>query len=65
MATKRPAKLAIGKKNLTQTPVCPETGKNTTAVRVIRKDGSSGMHWVVIEDFRGSEQEEARFMRIG
>lgn len=65
MATKRPAKLAIGKKSQQQTPVCPESGKHTTAIRVIRKDGSSGMHWVVVEDFRGTEQDEARFMRIG
>lgn len=65
MATKRPAKLAIGKKSHGSTPLCPETGKPTAAVRVIRKDGSSGMHWVVVEDFRGSAQDEARFMRIG
>ena len=65
MATKRPAKLAIGKKAQVKTPVCAETGKNMTAVRVLRKDGSSGMHWVVIEDFRGSDQDESRIVRVG
>lgn len=65
MATRRPAKLAIGKKGENVVPVCGETGKAMTAVRVIRKNGSSGMHWVVIEDFKGSEQDEARMLRIG
>lgn len=65
MATKRPAKLAIGKKGGTVVPVCPESGKPMTAVRVIRKNGSSGMHWVVVEDFKGTAQDEARMLRIG
>lgn len=64
MATKK-AKLAIGKKAKNATPNCPETGKPMTAVRVIRDNGSSGMHWVVIEDFKGTEQDEARMHRIG
>lgn len=65
MATKRPAKLAIGKKSGSQTPTCPETGKSMTAVRVIRKNGSNGMHWVVVEDFKGTAADEARMLRIG
>ncbi len=65
MATRRGAKLALGKKAGAATPICPETGKPMTAVRVIRKNGASGMHWVVIEDFAGTEQDEARMRRIG
>lgn len=65
MATRRPAKLALGKKSTKAAPNCPETGKPMTAVRVIRKNGSSGMHWVVVEDFRGSSEDEARMLRIG
>lgn len=65
MATKRPAKLAIGKKAGSVVPMCAETGKPMTAVKVVRKNGSSGMHWVVIEDFKGTEADEARMMRIG
>lgn len=65
MATRRPAKLALGKKDSATAPNCPESGKPMTAVRVIRKNGSSGMHWVVIEDFRGSSDDEARMLRIG
>jgi|GEM_PF-5449844 len=64
MATKK-AKLAIGKKAQNAVPTCPETGKPMTAVRVVRKNGSSGMHWVVIEDFKGTAEDEARMLRIG
>lgn len=64
MATKK-AKLAIGKKSKNAVPNCPETGKPMTAVRVVRKNGSSGMHWVVIEDFKGTEKDEALMLRIG
>lgn len=63
MATKRPAKLAIGKK-VQQTRVCPVTGKSMTAVKVIRNEGSSGMHWVVLEDFDGSPKAVEQMLPI-
>jgi hypothetical protein len=53
MATKRPAKLAIGKK-AQQVKICPTTGKPMTATKVFSKSGASGMFWVVIEDFNGT-----------
>lgn len=65
MATRKAAKLAIGKKDRSAAPNCPETGKPMTAVRVVRKNGSSGMHWVVVEDFKGTSEDEARMLRIG
>lgn len=64
MATKRPAKLAIGKKGGQRVPNCPETGKPMTAVKVFRSNGSSGMHWVVIEDFKGNADDERRMLPI-
>mgnify|MGYP007011834740 CR=1 FL=1 len=64
MATKRPAKLAIGKKGGPKTPLCPETGKPMTAVKVLRNNGPSGMHWLVIEDFKGAPDDERRMRPI-
>lgn len=61
MAAKR-AKLALGKKKGQRVPNDPSSGKPMTAVKVMRKDGSSGMHWVVIEDFKGSDQDESRMV---
>jgi hypothetical protein len=61
MAAKR-AKLALDKKKVQRVPEDPESGKPMTACRVLRKDGSSGMHWVVIEDFKGTEDDEARMI---
>ena len=63
MATKRPAKLAIGKK-VQQTRICPETGKSMTAVRVVQSEGPSGMQWVVLEDFDGSDASAQRMIPI-
>ncbi len=63
MATKRPAKLAIGKK-ATQTVPNDENGKAMTACKVYRKSGSNGMHWVTIEDFDGSDQAAAKMRPI-
>lgn len=62
MAAAKRAKLAIGKKKDQRVPKDPQTGKPMTAVKVFRKDGSSGMHWVVIEDFKGSDEDEARMI---
>ena len=62
MASKRPAKLAIGKKAAQYAPNDPVSGKAMTAVKVFRKNGSNGMHWVVVEDFKGTEQDEARMI---
>lgn len=63
MATKRPAKLAIGKKDI-QVRLCPITGKPMTAVKVFRKTGASGMHWVVVEDFDGKENAVGRMIPV-
>ena len=54
MATKRPAKLAIGKKEQ-NVKLHPVTGKQMTAVKVLRKTGASGMYWVTIDDFKGDD----------
>jgi hypothetical protein len=63
MATKRPAKLAIGKKVQKQ-KICPETGKPMIATKVIRTQGGSSMRWVVVDDFDGSEKALARVLPI-
>lgn len=63
MATRRPAKIAIGKSQQ-ETRKCHITGKTMTAVKVYRRNGSSGMHWVVVEDFDGSEQAIERMVPI-
>jgi len=63
MATKRPAKLAINKK-VQQTRICPETGKPMVAVKVLRKNNSSGMMWVVLDEFNGTEQAVQRMLPI-
>ncbi|TVR03372.1 MAG: hypothetical protein EA398_05170 [Deltaproteobacteria bacterium] len=63
MATKRPAKLAIGKK-AQQVKICPVTNKPMTAVKVLRKQGSGGMHWIVLEDFDGSDKAVSQIIPI-
>lgn len=63
MATKRPAKLAIGKK-AQQVRICPHTNKPMTAVKLFRKEGSGGMHWVVLEDFDGTPGSVDRIIPI-
>ncbi len=64
MATKRPAKLAIGKK-AQQVKLCPETGKPMTAVKVFRNESGNSMRWVVLEDFDGSDEAITRMLPIG
>lgn len=54
MATKRPAKLAIGKK-VQAARLHPRTNKPMTAAKVCRAEGGTSMRWVVLEDFDGSE----------
>ncbi len=55
MATKRPAKIS---KKGTKKPqkFCPITGKPMIPVRMVRHGAPSGMYWVVIEDFDGSQK---------
>lgn len=64
MASKRPAKLAIGKKAEQKVPNDPVTGKPMTAVKVVRRDGAAGMHWVVLEDFKGKDEDVARMIPV-
>jgi len=63
MATKRPAKLAIGKKAQKQ-KLCPETGKPMTATKIFRTQGGSSMRWVVVDDFDGSDKALSRVLPI-
>ena len=63
MATKRPAKLAIGKK-AQQQKLCPETGKPMTATKMIRAQGGASMRWVVVDDFDGSDKALSRVLPI-
>ena len=63
MATKRPAKLAIGKKRA-EAKLCPETGKAMTATKVYRATGGSSVRWVVIEDFDGSDKSVGRMLPV-
>jgi hypothetical protein len=63
MATKKPAKLAIGKK-AAQVKLCPVTGKPMTAVKVFGKTGPSGMHWVVVDEFNGSPETVQRMLSV-
>lgn len=63
MATKRPAKLAIGKKKQ-EVKLCPETGKPMTATKVVSKSGASGMFWVVVDDFNGKDEAIARMVPV-
>ncbi|NQW62322.1 MAG: hypothetical protein HQ461_05790 [Deltaproteobacteria bacterium] len=63
MATKRPAKLAIGKK-VQVTKLDPISGKPMTPVKMIRRSGSSGMHWVVLEEFDGTDKAIERALPI-
>ena len=63
MATKRPAKLAIGKKKA-EAKLCPETGKPMTATKVFRAQGGSSIRWVVIDDFDGSDKAIGRMLPV-
>lgn len=63
MATKRPAKLAIGKKKA-EVKLCPHTGKPMTATKVISKTGASGMFWVVVDDFNGKDEAVERMLPV-
>lgn len=63
MATKKPAKLAIGKK-AAQVKLCPITNKPMTAVKLFGKTAPSGMHWVVVDDFNGSSESVSRVIAI-
>jgi hypothetical protein len=63
MATKKPAKLAIGKK-AAQVKLCPITNKPMTAVKLYGKVAPSGMHWVVVDDFNGSPDTISRLIAI-
>lgn len=63
MATKRPAKLAIGKKS-TNVKLCPVTGKPMTAVKIMRKEGGRGMYWVVVDDFKGDAASIERMIPV-
>ncbi|MFT4704907.1 MAG: hypothetical protein ACI81R_002615 [Bradymonadia bacterium] len=63
MATKRPAKLAIGKK-AQQVPMHPSSGKPMTCVKVFRQTGGSSMRWLVLEDFDGSEKSAADMLPV-
>lgn len=63
MATKRPAKLASAKKAVF-IRLDPVTGKQMTAVKVMRREGSRGMHWVVLEDFQGKPEQLSRMIPI-
>jgi hypothetical protein len=63
MATKRPAKLAIGKKKQ-EARLCPETGKPMTATKVFRSQGGSSIRWVVIDDFDGGEKAVERMLPV-
>ena len=63
MATKRPAKLAIGKKAQV-TKLDPISGKPMTPVKFIRRKGSSGMHWIVLDEFDGSAKAVERAIPI-
>lgn len=62
MATKKPAKLAIGKK-VQQVRLCAETGKPMVAVKVFGQD-RNGMYWVTLEDFSGSADNLRRMKPI-
>ena len=63
MATKRPAKLAIGKKKA-EVKLCPETGKPMTATKVFRAGSGTSMRWVVVDDFDGSDQSVKRMLPV-
>jgi hypothetical protein len=54
MAVKK-ARIATTKKQ-NYNRIDPTTGKTMTAVKVIRRTGSNGMHWCLIEDFQGKPE---------
>lgn len=55
MATKRPAKISKAKKVIAQR-ICPTTGKPMVPVKMLRQNGPSGMYWMVVEDFDGTDK---------
>lgn len=61
MATKRPAKISKKKKKLDD-KICPITGKGMAPVRVVRSNGPSGMYWMVVDDFDGTNQSLERLI---
>lgn len=63
MATKRPAKLAIGKKKA-EVKLCPVTNKPMTATKVFRSGSGTSMRWVVIDDFKGSDDHIAQMLPV-
>jgi hypothetical protein len=63
MATKRPAKISTTKKPI-YARVDPATGKLMTAIKVLRRTGGNGMHWVLLEEFQGREADVAKLVPI-
>lgn len=63
MGTKarRPAKIASTKK-ADAGKMCPITGKKMTPVKVFGASIPSGMYWVVVEDFDGSDKSLKRMI---
>ena len=61
MATKRPAKIA-SKRKAAYSKVCPVTNKPMVPVKMMRHSGPSGMYWMVIEDFDGSDKQIDRLI---
>lgn len=61
MAARRPAKIATTKKEK-YVKLCPITGKEMTVIRYVGSEHPSGMYWVVLEDFDGSEQSIQRMI---
>ncbi|MEO1270894.1 MAG: hypothetical protein AAFX99_22635 [Myxococcota bacterium] len=55
MATKRPAKISKAKKGVAQ-KICPVTGKPMVPVKMFRQSGPSGMFWMVVEEFDGTDK---------
>ncbi|MBN1947616.1 MAG: hypothetical protein JW797_18270 [Bradymonadales bacterium] len=58
------AKTAAGRKVAKAGKIDPITGKPMTAVKVVRANGPSGMHWVILEEFDGSETAVRKMVPI-
>lgn len=63
MATKRPAKISTTKKPV-YARMDPVSGKLMTAVKVLRRNGSNGMHWILLEEFQGREADVKKLIPI-
>lgn len=63
MATKRPAKISTTKKPV-YARIDPASGKLMTAVKVLRRTGSNGMHWILLEEFQGREGDVKKLIPI-